>query len=297
MKLRIKVGDIVYYFVLYSMMTIVAVVTIYPFINILAISLNDATDTLRGGINLWPRQFTLRNYETVFKFPSLATAAIMSVLRTVVGTAAGIVCTAMLAYTLNQKTFILKKIVSFMLLITLYIGGGIIPDFFLVRSLGLMNNFLVYIIPGLISAWNVIIVRAFMEGIPESISEAARMDGANDLVLFFKIILPLCAPVIATIGLFIAVGQWNSWFDTFLYCNNAKSLTTLQYELMTIMKNVQTASNADVFRGGMERGMTMITPEAIRAAITIVATIPIVFVYPFVQRHFIKGIKVGAIKE
>lgn len=296
MKLRVRIGNIIYFTLLYGIMAVVVVIMVYPFINILAVSLNDANDTLRGGIGIFPRMFTLINYSTVFKFPALPVATMISFLRTAVGTLAGIVCTTMLAYTLHQN-FLLKKPVSFLLLITLYVGGGIIPDFFLVRSLGLMNNFLVYIIPGLIGAWNVIIVRAFMEGIPESITEAAKMDGANDLVIFFRIIFPLCAPVIATIGLFIAVGQWNSWFDTFLYCNGAKNLTTLQYELMKIMKNVQTASDANVFRGGLEQSGSGITPEAIRAAITIVATLPILFVYPLVQRHFIKGIKVGAIKE
>ncbi|MBN2533265.1 MAG: carbohydrate ABC transporter permease [Spirochaetales bacterium] len=297
MKKHIKTRYLGYSIVLYSIMSIILFITVYPFINILAISLNDATDTLRGGIYLAPRKFTLLNYTTVFSFPALPVAALLSVLRTVAGTAAGIICTAMFAYALQQKHFILKKPVSILLLLTLYIGGGIIPDFFLMRSLGLINNFLVYILPGLINAWNVIIVRAYMESIPDSISEAAKMDGAHDFLIFFKIIFPLCAPVIATIGLFIAVGQWNSWFDTFLYCSGEKFLTTLQYELMRIMKNVQTASNADVFRGGMEQGSTMITPQAIQAAITIIATVPILFVYPFVQKHFVRGIQLGAIKE
>jgi putative aldouronate transport system permease protein len=297
MFLRRKIGSFIYYTILYTVMTIIVVVTIYPFANILAVSLNDAKDTMMGGVSVWPRVFTLLNYKTVFNFPALPVGALISVLRTIIGTAAGVLCTSMFAYALNQKYFILRKPVSFMLVLTLYIGGGIIPDFFLMRSLGLINNFLVYILPGLISAWNVIIVRAYMESLPDSIIEAAKMDGANDLLIFFRIIFPLCAPVVATISLFIAVGQWNSWFDTFLYCSASKNLTTLQYELMRIMKNVQTASDADVFRGGMEYSTTMITPEAIRAAITIVATLPIVFVYPFIQKHFIKGIHLGAIKE
>ena len=274
----------------------VCVVTLYPFLNILAISLNDSQDSVRGNIYLWPRVFTLANYQEIFKNPNLSAAFGMSVLRTVVGTLFSLVSTAIVAYVISRKDFVLSKLMYWMFLITMYVGGGMIPEFLLVRSLGLTNNFWVYIFPGLIGGWNVFVTKSFMDGLPSSLQESAKLDGANDMVIFARIILPLCAPVLATIALFYAVYQWNSWFDTYIYAGSRVNLTTLQYELMKIITS-SNSSAAMMGYGDKIGQVKSVSPESIRMAITIVATAPILCVYPFLQKYFVKGLTLGAVKS
>jgi putative aldouronate transport system permease protein len=266
-------------------------------LNILAKSLNDPIDTVKGGIHIWPRVFTFQNYISLFEGGSNLPAAFrMSVLRTVVGTITGVFCCSMFAYPLSRPDFMFRKSFTTLLVITMYIGGGLIPDFLLIRKLGLINNFWVYILPGLIGAFNVIIIRAYIETIPPSMQESARIDGANDIGIFFKIVLPLCKPVLATIALFIAVGQWNSWFDTYLYARNTPWLSTLQFELMKVLDSAAAmGSSVDIHSEGLRQARR--NPEALKMAITIIATVPILVVYPFLQKYFVSGITLGAVKE
>lgn len=288
---KIAVFDIV----LTIIMCFIIVITLYPFLNVLAVSLNDATDTLKGGIYIWPREFTLANYKQVFSGSSkLPLAFFNSILRTVIGTVAGVIATAMVAYTISRRDFIFNKVVTLLFIITMYVSGGLIPEFLVVKNLGLINNFAVYILPGLISAFNVIVMRSFMDGLPEALYESAKIDGANDWTTFYKIVMPLCLPVIATIALFIAVGQWNSWFDTYLYARGNDSMTTLQYELMKIIDNA--SSNVDV-NNPLLQNASKSNPQSIKMAITMVATIPILLVYPFVQKYFVTGMTLGAVKS
>ncbi|MGN0764209.1 MAG: carbohydrate ABC transporter permease, partial [Aristaeellaceae bacterium] len=186
---RHKHLDLPYVLIMLVLM-LVCVVTLYPFLNILAISFNESTDTVRGGIHLWPRAFTLDNYREVLRNPRLATGMYVSVARTVIGTLFSLFSTAMVAYVISRKDFVLSKAMYWMFLITMYVGGGMIPDFLLVRAMGLMNNFWVYIIPGLIGGWNVFVMKSFMDGLPASLQESARLDGAHDLMIFYKIVLP-----------------------------------------------------------------------------------------------------------
>nr|WP_159884751.1 carbohydrate ABC transporter permease [Paenibacillus puerhi] len=290
--------DIVFDSFLYLFMIAVGVVTLYPFWNVLAISLNDATDTVRGGIYLWPRSFTLSNYKEIFMYNNLLVAFQNSVLRTVIGTLLGVFSSATVAYVLSRKDFIARKQISLIFVLTLYFSGGLIPGYMLIRDLHLMNSFWVYILPGIVSAWNIFVVRSYIDGLPYSLQESAKIDGANDLTIFLRIILPLCSPVLATVALFIAVGQWNSWFDTYLYNSGKASLTTLQYELMKILANTSAgSSSADLARSGNPALSTRVSPESIRAAITIVATLPILLVYPFLQKYFVQGLTLGAVKS
>ncbi|HZJ87303.1 MAG TPA: carbohydrate ABC transporter permease [Erysipelothrix sp.] len=284
-------------YVLLLIMLLVVVITLYPFLNVLAISLNDAVDTAKGGLHIWPRKFTFANYLEVFsRNDQLIRAFINSVIRTVVGTATGLIASAMLAYTLSRKDFMFRKSISRLLVMTMYVSGGLIPSYMLIRKLGLINSFWVYIIPSLISAYNVIIIRSFIQDIPDSIEESARIDGASDFTIFYKIILPLSIPVLATVALFIAVGQWNSWFDTYLYARNNPKLTTLQYELMKILDNANAQGNrVDPNNPLMQQVKT--TPESIKMAITIIATVPILVTYPFLQKYFVSGLTLGAVKE
>jgi putative aldouronate transport system permease protein len=277
---------------------LIVVITLYPFLNVLAKSFNDPVDTVKGGITIYPRSPTLQNYEDLFAAGSnLATAFKNSVLRTVIGALLGTLCCAMFAYPLSRSDFICRKSFLRMLVITMYISGGLIPSYLLIRYLHLMNTFWVYIIPSLISAYNIILIRSFMLTIPSALSEAARIDGANDLVVFFRIILPLCMPVLATVMLFIAVSQWNDWFSTYIYMTGANKtrLSTLQFELMKVLDSVNTGGQVDVHSEGLK--LARRNPEAIKMAITVVCTVPILIVYPFVQKYFVSGITLGAVKE
>lgn len=278
-------------------MLIIVIVTVYPFLNVLAISFNDANDTIKGGIYLFPRKFTLENYKEVFKDAILIRAFINSVLRTSIGSALSIVCTMMVAFVISREDFMARRFVAALFAITMYISGGMIPEFLLMRKLHLLNTFSVYIIPGLIGVYYIYIVRSFIDSLPWSLQEAAKIDGANDWQIFFRIIFPLCKPVIATIGLYYAVSHWNSWFDTYLFNSGNQNLTTLQFELMKVLNNSNTAAAGNLLKAKGLKNVKHVSPQSIRMAITIVATVPILVVYPFLQKYFVKGMTMGAVKS
>ena len=270
---------------------IILLVTLYPFLNVLAISLNDATDTLKNVNFIVPRKFTLANYKYVFKEADIVKPFFLSVSKTVVGTLAGVLCTTMLAYTLSRRDFIMHKTFTLLFVVTMYVSGGMIPEYLLImRTLKLGNNFLVYILPGLIWVYNMILVRSFIDGLPLALQEAAQIDGANDFQIWYKVVMPLCTPVIATIALYYAVGQWNSFMDTYLY---AKKLPTLQYKLYEIMSQATMQLDTHTTTNATQA----VTPMAIRMAVTVVATVPIIVVYPFVQKYFVGGMTLGAVKS
>lgn len=283
--------------IIYMALILISLATLYPFLHVLALSFNDAYDSVKGGIYLIPRKFTLNNYKEVLSYPTLLIAFRNSVLRTVFGTLLNVVFTAMMAYVLSRKDFAARKLFSTLFIITMYVSGGLIPGYLLIRSLGLMNNFMVYIIPGLVWTFCIIVVRSYIEGLPFSLQESAMIDGASDFTIFAKIIFPLCMPTLATIALFYAVHHWNSWFDTYLYASGNKSLTTLQYELQKIIQSASaTASNMQNNINPEAMKNKIITPEAVQMAITIVVVTPIIIVYPFLQKYFVKGMTVGAVK-
>ncbi|MGG4340131.1 carbohydrate ABC transporter permease [Paenibacillus lautus] len=290
-------SDRVFDMVNFTFMALVMIVTLYPFLNVLAISLNDSVDTVRGGIYLWPREFTLENYVQIFKYDGLITGAKITILRTLSGTLLGLVSGTMLGYVLSRVDFQGRKFMSVFLAMTMYFSGGMIPVFILIRDLNMMNSFLVYIIPGMVSAFNVFVIRSFIDSLPYSLQESAKLDGANDFTIYYKIILPLCKPVLATIALFLAVGQWNSWFDTYLYNGNAPHLTTLQFELMKVLQSTQGQTSGMMSGQNMAEIVKQVSPESIKMAITIVVTVPILLVYPFLQRYFVKGMTLGAVKS
>ncbi len=227
----------------------------------------------------------------IFEENDLISPLMLSIVKTVVGAATGVICTAMLAYVLSRKDFYFNKLFTLLFVVTMYVSGGLIPEYLLLmRTLNLGNNFLVYILPGLIWVYNVILVRSFIEGLPIALQEAARVDGANDFIIWARIILPLCKPVLATVALFVAVGQWNSFMDTYLY---AKELPTLQYVLYEIMET----ATIKIDPHAAEQMKNAVSPLSVRMAITIVATVPIIIVYPFLQKYFVGGMTVGAVKD
>lgn len=293
-----SVGDRVFETVNHILMILLVIVTLYPMLNTLAVSLNDATDSLRGGIYLWPRKWTLENYKFVFQEANIIHAAWISVLRTVIGTSLTVFCSAMVAYAISRPEYVLRRFITVAFVLTMYFNGGLIPTYLLMRDLGLIGTFWVYIWPGLIGVFNLIVIRSFIENLPANILESAKIDGAGDFRIFFHIVLPMCTPVLATVSLFTGVWHWNSWFDVFLYNSSKQNLSTLQYELQKVLQ----FSNASIQRvdfqaAAAQGGIKRVTPYAVRATMMIVVSVPIIMVYPFLQKYFVQGMLVGGVKE
>lgn len=276
-------------------MTLFVIITLYPVINTIAISFNDGIDAVKGGIHLWPRIFTTKNYATVLGKQNIKTAAVITVARTVIGSVLALVTNALLAYVVSRKNFMFKAQVSLFWVITMYVNGGLVPVLLLYKNLHLTNSFWVYVIPGMISAFNMLVMRTYMQGIPDSLEESAQLDGAGHFTIFSRIISPLCLPVYATITLFVAVYQWNSWFDAMLYNRMKDQYTTLQYELMKLLSSVmqQGGNAANVNKAGGSR----VTPVTVRSAATVITMLPIICLYPFLQRYFVTGLTIGGVKE
>lgn len=279
------------------LMVLLMVVTLYPVWNTVALSFNDGIDAVRGGIYLWPRVFSVRSYQILVADEQIYNAFFISVARTVVQTIVNVLLTSMLAYALSRREYVLRKFITTIFVLTMYVNAGLIPNYLLIsRTLHLTNSFWVYIIPTMLSCFNMIVIRTYILGLPDALVESARIDGAGDIYLFWKIIFPLCTPVLATVALFVAVGAWNSWFDTYLYAGSNKNLHTLQYilkmKLATTTKNTNAAlSTADALSSGSQT-----TPITIRSAITVVSAAPIMVIYPFLQRYFVAGLNVGSVK-
>ena len=236
----------------------------------------------------------MKNYTTVLAMQNLVTGAKITVARTVIGTFTALFANALLAYVVSRKRFLFKAQLSFFWVITMYVNGGMIPIFMLYKNLHLTGSFWVYIVPGMIGAWNMLVLRTYMLGLPDSLEESAQLDGAGYLTIFWKIISPLCKPVYATVALFVAVGQWNSWFDAMLYNRMKTEYTTLQYELMKLLSSVmQQSGSADTAKNST----AAITPITIRSAATVVTMLPIICLYPFLQRYFVTGLTIGGVKE
>ncbi|MBU9721001.1 MULTISPECIES: carbohydrate ABC transporter permease [Bacillaceae] len=297
---RRGVDDLVFDTLNVIFMVLLVVVMLYPMINTLAISFNDATDTVRGGIHLLPREWTTYNFEHVFGEAQVLQAGIISILRTVIGTSLSVFCTAMVAYTISRQYFVLRKFTTLIFVLTMYINGGLIPTYLLMRELSLIGTFWIYVIPHIVGIFQLIVTRSFIEGLPETIFESARIDGAGEWTQFIKIALPLSLPVIATIALFFAVFQWNQWFDVFIYNSSYPNLSVLQYELMKVLQNsnasLGSGSAAGAFAASQGGVVQTVTPQAVRAAMTIVVSVPIICVYPFLQKYFVKGLTLGGVK-
>lgn len=302
-KRRTRISNFIFDAIIYIVLAFVVVATIYPFWNTIAISLNDGLDSLKGGISLWPRKFTWKNYQDLFVTPRIIQAGWISVSRTLLQTVLSVICTTMLAYALSRKEFVIRKPLTSILVIAMYVNAGLIPGYMLIKNLGLVGKYSVYIIPALVDIFNFILVRTYISGLPDSFVESARIDGANEFKIYLNIIMPLIVPSIAMISLFTAVGAWNSWFDTYLYASDKPHLHSLQYVLMSILQQSQNQNSSASDAGAMALaagGGSMAakaTPIAIRSAITIVATLPILVVYPLVQKYFVTGMTIGGVKE
>lgn len=296
MPLKGSIGNRLFDLGVYVLLALVVILCLYPFWNIFIISINDASDTVRGGLFLLPRKPTLESYEIVFKNKEIWMATGVSVARTIIGTVFSLICTTLLAYAMSKKDLFGGKAISMFFVFTMYFGGGLIPSYMALKSYHLIDTFWVYIIPGAVGVYNMILIRIFMESLPAELEESAFLDGAGECKTFFRIILPLIKPVLATVGLFTAVGQWGNWFDTNLYTYKS-SLKTLQFMLVQILNNYDMggAKSSTQLLAQISK-MESVSSESVRMATAMVATIPILLVYPFVQKYFVKGMMIGAVK-
>ena len=278
-------------------MVLICIVSVYPYLNQLALSLNDGRDAIRGGITIIPREFTWENYRMVFSNSSFLAAAKISVLRVICSTVLGLLVTYSAAYGLTRKGLPYRKELTLFLMFPGYISAGAIPHYINMRNLGLINNFWVYILPGLFAFYNMVIIRSFLQELPPEMEESAKIDGANDLIIMFRIIFPMTLPVVACVALWISVGSWNDWTTTLTYITD-RQLHTLQYLMMRLIKEAELASSMSM-QQAMSKGeevKAQVTGDTVKAATLIVTTLPILMVYPFLQKYFIKGINLGAVK-
>ena len=273
------------------------IVTIYPVLNTLATSFNDGTDALRGGIGILPRKFSMVSYDNILSKDEIFDAAWVSASKTVIITILNLLLTGMLSYALSRKEYVLRKFITTIMVLTMYVNAGLIPTYLLIsRTLNLAHTYWVYIIPTMLSCFNMIVIRTYISNLPDALIESARIDGAGDFRIFWQIIFPLCKPVLATVALFVAVGSWNSWFDTRLYNAGQKDPKTLQYLLQMKILTAGQNSNAANTSADALKVASKTEPITIRAAITVVSTVPILVVYPFLQKYFVTGMALGSVK-
>lgn len=295
-KNRIK-RDIAFPIINTIILILVMIVTLYPVINTVAISFNDGTDALRGGIGLWPRVFSTKAYASLLTDKDTYQAFFISVSKTAIIVLTNLFFTSMLAFALSRKEYVLRRFITTIMVLTMYVNAGLIPNYLLItQTLHLQKSYWVYIVPTMFSCFNMIVIRTYICGLPEALVESAHIDGAGDIRAFFQIILPLCLPVLATVALFVAVGSWNSWFDTYLYNGSKKNLYTLQYLLKMKLATTQASANAAKSSTDALASTTQTTPVTIRCAITVVSALPIMVVYPFLQRYFVTGMALGSVK-
>ena len=280
---------------IYAFFAAFIVVTLYPLFHLLALSFNDSYDSRIAVIRLIPHQWSLENYKKLLlgSYTNFRRGILVSLIRTVIGTSTALISSAFLAYILSRKRFLFKKGLSIFWFITMYAQGGIVPTLILYRNLNLTGTFWVYIIPYMISVFNVFVMKTYMQGIPYSFEEAAQLEGAGYLKIFWHITAPICKPVFAVTALFVAAAQWNSWFDAWIYNRFESKYTTLFFELMKFYSTVSAPKDAVMIT--FKNNPT--TPETLKAAGCILGMLPLVIAYPFFQKFFVEGITIGGVKE
>jgi len=295
--MKLSLSDKVMKAIIYGLLLCLAFITFYPFWNSLVLSFNIGSDAAAGGITFWPRKFTLENYQLVFKEKTIYHAYLITILRTLIGTLVSMFFTAMFAYAMSKKGIVFKKFYTLFAIFTMFFQGGLIPYFIIVYNLHLYNTFLFLVLHGMISVYNMIIFRTFFMELPDGLEESAKIDGCSNFGVFFRIVIPISGPVIATLSLFTAVFLWNDWFTPSVFINN-QNLIPLQTTLVQIINAGATASlltNVNAHTAAMLQNT--VTVKTLQMATMMVATLPILAVYPFLQRFFVKGVLVGSLKE
>jgi putative aldouronate transport system permease protein len=268
-----------------------SLVTLFPFVYILATSLAPLSQVLRGGLILWPENITWDAYKTILSNRHFVGSLWITVVITVVGTFVNLLFTSFFAYPLAKKRLKGRGVILFLVLFTMLFSGGIIPSYMIVKSLGLLNSVWALILPSAISAFNLIILKNFFQSIPEELEESARIDGCKNLGVFFRIVLPLSMPALATFTLFYAVGHWNSFFSAVMYITKSNL-----WPIQVVLRQMIIEGSTQEFQEALQSAEKQVLPATIKMAAIIVATVPILFVYPFLQKHFAKGVLLGSVK-
>lgn len=293
-KVQRPVSERVMMVVITIFMVLFCFCTLYPFINTLAISFNEGPDTLKGGIYFVPRIFTFQNYEEIFSDSSILSAYTITILRTVIGTVFTLMFTGLLAYGLSKKYLRGRKFYMVLCTFAMIFNAGLIPTYMLYRDAKLINNFWVYILPAAVNIWDMILMKNFFQQLPEEVEESAEIDGAGTMRIFFSIVIPISMPIIVTIAIFSAVGQWNSWYDAYIFCTTRTDLHPIQTYLYKVIALSQATSSNAAESQLLARLKTNVT--TIRAATVVITILPIIFIYCLFQKHFIKGVMVGSLK-
>ena len=276
------------------LMILFSFMILYPLWYILILSFNDAQDAMKGGIYWLPRKFSLDNYRAVLGNPNIFSAFKITIFKTLIGVVTHVLFTAMVAYGLSKQELRFRKFYVIIGTITLFFGGGLIPTYLLMKSLGLIDSFWVYIIPSMFSFYNLILFQSFFRDLPKSLEESAIIDGANYFQVFIKIILPLSLPVLATVALFVGVGQWNDFFTGLLYINRDE-LQPIQTFLYKVIAKEGTVAMSESMRSA---GVAIVTTsKSLQLATMVITTAPIIAIYPFLQKYFVKGMVLGSVKE
>ncbi|QHT61851.1 carbohydrate ABC transporter permease [Paenibacillus lycopersici] len=300
---RMSAADRMYATVNYAVLIVFCLTALYPFIYFLALSLNDGYDAMKGGIYFFPRVATLQNYAKAFNNSHILNAFMISISRTLIVTTCSVLLTALLAYGLSRKGLPGRKYIVFFFFFTTLFSGGLIPTFILYRQIHILNTYWVLVLPALYDFFNAIVMKTFFDGIPGSLSESARIDGASELSVFWRIILPLSMPVLATIALFVGVGIWNDWFtgQFFIQKENLQPAATFLNKMISeaSFQSMTGSSSGSAIKNMNEAQVALrgVTPEALRMTFVIIITLPIICVYPFLQKFFVKGVLVGSLKE
>lgn len=280
-------------FIVYMMMALAVVVTLYPFIYVTSMSLSSLEAVASQKVKLLPVGFSLLSYKLVFSNPDVLRSFYNTLWYTVVGSSLSVAATILGAYPLSRKELIWRKPFMLIIIVTMYFGGGLIPNFLLVKNLGLLDTRWAIVLPPLVSAFNLIVCKTFFQQTNESVIESAKIDGCNDFVIFLRIIIPISMPIIAVMALFYAVGHWNSYFSALIFLRDSKLYPLQIYLLNTIVQNNDSSALAPV-ENTVDRAMISMQ---IKYALIMVTTLPILFIYPFAQKYFVKGVMLGSVKE
>lgn len=283
--------------IIYVLLAIIIFLMVFPFWNAIVLSFNEGRDAQMGGIYFWPRKFTLDNYAKVVTDTNVWRAFFVSVGRAVLGVLSTLIVTGLFAYAISKPQLKLRKLYLVLVMISMYFSGGLIPTFLVIKSLGLLNNFLVYIVVWMFNAFYALVFLSFFKGIPGALLEAAKIDGAGEWKTFFRIVIPLSKPVMAAVGLFVAVNHWNSWYDNMLYVKKPE-LGTLSFLFVKLIQAQQALENLASTAGMSDISISQsnISSTTLSLATMMVAIIPIMFVYPFAQKYFTSGIMIGSVK-
>ncbi len=295
-KVKTHLGEKIIQVMIYVILIVVCLAIVLPCLNVVALSFNDGKDAAKGGIYFWPRMLTLDNYKEVFKDGSIMKGYAITIARVVIGTVLSLLCMSLAAFALKQKLLPGGKVINFLITFTMLFGGGTVPTYIQYKELGLLNNFWVYVIPGLFSVTYLMMMRTFFEGIPDSLEEAAMLDGCGYFSIYARIMLPLSKPVIAVVGLYTAVNHWNDWFSGAFYMTDKTKWpvqTVMQQMLARAMSSEQEITSV---AQAIAQSVGHVTSDSLKMSAVVITTVPILCIYPFVQKYFAQGVMIGAVK-